>query len=68
MVNRQWGACNFSRQICIVLSSKRFTYVKRSRVHYFLVMIIYVGPISEAEKSLVCKLLCGDGLHFIYKV
>ena len=68
MVNRQWRACNLSRQICVVLSSKRFTYVKRSRVHYFLVMMIYVRPISEPERSLVCKLLCGDRLRYIYKV
>lgn len=68
MVNRQWRACNLSRQICIVLSSKRFTYVKRSRVHYFLVRMIYLSPISEPERSLAFKLLCGDRLRYIYKV
>lgn len=55
MVNRQWRACNLSRQICILLSSQRFTYVKRSRVHYFLVMMIYVGPISEPEREMGTK-------------
>ena len=35
-------------------------HVKRSGAHLLLVRMIYLGPISETERILVCELPCGD--------
>ena len=44
----------WSHQVKNDLTSKDLEHI------CFLVLIIYLGPISETERILVCELLCGD--------